>query len=318
MKRSWIIAITLLIFLGCSREADDLSTNPYHDPTLFPPPDTNKLPEIPEGSFQYLYQNIFQPTCANSGCHDGNFEPDFRTLYSSYNTLVKHPVIKNNASNDFTYRVDPGNIQNSVIMERLTNDIDGISGIMPLSVDPGSDWPEKKDTYIEMIRDWIESGAPDTYGNLPEDANLKPQVIGIMAFNSGSTSNPLKRIGATTSPIGIPNSPIDVWVAFQDDQTAPADFKFTQLKSSMDLFDFKDAAEYNLQSSGPINGKDFWNNDISFTHMTTLSFPSDSVGTEFFLRTYMQDNVQKDTAEVPNNGTSEIMRSYFTLKIDSL
>jgi hypothetical protein len=27
-------------------------------------------------------------TCANSGCHDGTFEPDFRTLEGSYNTLL--------------------------------------------------------------------------------------------------------------------------------------------------------------------------------------------------------------------------------------
>ncbi|MBK7268515.1 MAG: hypothetical protein IPI07_03030, partial [Flavobacteriales bacterium] len=32
-----------------------------------------------------------------SGCHDGTFEPEFRTIASAYNSLVYHPVIANDA-----------------------------------------------------------------------------------------------------------------------------------------------------------------------------------------------------------------------------
>jgi len=41
----------------------------------------------------------------------------------------------------------------------LTFDIDGNSGIMPLAVDPDSDWESQKETYIQNIRDWIQAGA---------------------------------------------------------------------------------------------------------------------------------------------------------------
>lgn len=45
-------------------------------------------------TIQGLHAGLFKPTCANSGCHDGNFEPDFRTVESSYYSLVQQPVIK--------------------------------------------------------------------------------------------------------------------------------------------------------------------------------------------------------------------------------
>ena len=44
-----------------------------------------------------LHKNIFSVKCANPSCHDGTFEPDFRTIQSSYNSLVWNTVIKNTA-----------------------------------------------------------------------------------------------------------------------------------------------------------------------------------------------------------------------------
>ncbi len=118
-------------------------------------------------SFGGLHARIFRPTCANSGCHDGTFEPDFRTIESSYNTLVNHPIIKNNPQGNYELRVVPGNPDASVLMARLTFDIDGNSGIMPLVVDPGSDWNDMADTHIQNIRTWIQNGAKDLFGNPP-------------------------------------------------------------------------------------------------------------------------------------------------------
>lgn len=106
-----------------------------------------------------LQDQLFRPTCANSGCHDGTFEPDFRTLGSTYNTLVNHPVIKNNAANSFSFRVIPGNVAESQLMNRLTVDIDGNSGIMPLSLEPDSDYPTNKEVYLDWVRRWITEGA---------------------------------------------------------------------------------------------------------------------------------------------------------------
>jgi len=97
--------------------------------------------------------------------HDGTFEPDFRTIESSYNTLVGAAIIKNDPQNSFEYRVVKGNASASQLIARVTYDIDGNSGVMPLAVDPDSDWEANKETYIQNIEDWIAAGAKDVFGN---------------------------------------------------------------------------------------------------------------------------------------------------------
>ena len=116
----WLVIILFFVFLSC--EQDD---NPFNNPDLLPPVDTINNTVIDEESFIGLHTMIFSPTCSNSGCHDGSFEPDFRTIESSYNTLVYQPVIKNDSVNTYTYRVLPGNSGLSALYARLTYDIDG-------------------------------------------------------------------------------------------------------------------------------------------------------------------------------------------------
>ena len=59
------------------------------------------------------HKNILEPKCANPACHDGTFEPDFRTIEGSYNTLVYHPVTKNDEDLTYEHRVVPGDIRAS-------------------------------------------------------------------------------------------------------------------------------------------------------------------------------------------------------------
>jgi hypothetical protein len=173
MKHFVVLFLVTLSLLACKKKE---AANPYLDASLQPPPPPVDTLLMGPYSFASLYRDIFQPTCSNSGCHDGNFEPDFRTIESSYNTLVYQPIIKNNTAGAFSYRVVPGNADASVLLVRLTTDIDGISGIMPLSVDPGSDYPVKKSEYIERIRQWIERGALDVLGNPPVSGPGQPKI----------------------------------------------------------------------------------------------------------------------------------------------
>ena len=83
ITRITFIAILTLaaLFHSCKKDETQSSVqNPYLNPALWPPKDTNKVPELDSGSFAFLYNNVFNRTCANSGCHDGNFPPDFRTI----------------------------------------------------------------------------------------------------------------------------------------------------------------------------------------------------------------------------------------------
>lgn len=114
-------------------------------------------------SFQMLQREIFSPNCALSGCHDGSFEPDFRTTESSYNTLVFHPVVKNNLGNKFKYRVLPGKPEESVLYERLTNCcFVNQDDRMPFTV--GDTLPSFK---TDMVKKWIIQGAANQLGIAP-------------------------------------------------------------------------------------------------------------------------------------------------------
>lgn len=152
----WSVLLTSLFAASCTKATYH---NPYDDLVVEAPADTTTSALEP-GTLAWLHAKIFRPTCANSGCHDGTFEPDFRTIHSTWNTTVWHPVIKNDPQNSFMYRIVPGDVAASQLVARLTYDIDGQSGVMPLAVEPDSDWPDKKDAYIQAIKDWIAAGAP--------------------------------------------------------------------------------------------------------------------------------------------------------------
>jgi len=153
---SFLLAAVLgaLALPGCEPEP---VSNPYEGESSTTD-STSTTPLVYSGLIG-LQDQLFSPTCANAGCHDGTFEPDFRTIGSTYNTLVNHPVIKNDAANTFTFRVVPGSVSESQLMNRLTVDIDNNSGIMPLALEPDSDYPINKEVYLDWVRRWIDEGA---------------------------------------------------------------------------------------------------------------------------------------------------------------
>lgn len=211
-----LFAVTLLIS-SCRPEAP---INPYDQ--LEPPAEQIDLavPPLPEDNFAWLHQQVFAPTCANSGCHDGTFEPDFRTVGSSWNTLVNHPVIANDAAMSFSRRVVPGNVGASFLHERLTAEIPNTSGMMPLEVDEESDYNERRDEYIEAIATWIAAGAPDVNGNAaPSDgSSLPPQIHGFGAFPADGSTIPYSRAeGVGIQPVLVDAAPILIFAAITDD-----------------------------------------------------------------------------------------------------
>ena len=166
MRAFYLAGILAILVIGAaSCGEDEPPFNPFDDPTLQPPPEdtTDTGIVLDPTSLAGLHQTIFKPVCANSGCHDGSFEPEFRTIESSYNTLVNHDALKLDISTTITKRVVPGNPDQSMLMYRLTQFLPNSSGIMPLQVEPDSDWNEKKDEYINNIRTWILNGAPDEF-----------------------------------------------------------------------------------------------------------------------------------------------------------
>jgi len=299
----------LIFCFSCEEEINpfefDNSSNNNSDTTYFTDPT----------SFGALHNNIFSTTCANSGCHDGTFEPDFRTIESSYNSLVYQPPIKNDINNSFDYRVEPGNSLQSVLYHRLIVDIDGISGIMPLESE--DDWNNNRDEYIQNIKDWIDQGAKDMFGNDPLLPNDIPLGRGMVVFNSGQNTNPLSRDASGSVLISNSLTSVDVWFSVVDDVMQANNLSYNKVKKSTNLFNFNDIPEENLEVyNTPINHLGYYSssNNEEYYHKYTLDLTSYNIGDIIYLKIYVKDDVNPVT-EIPNNGSPFTFLRYFTIKI---
>ena len=298
----------MVFAIGCTTDAD----NPFDDPDNLPPEDTTAFGELDPTSFAGLHQNIFKPTCANSGCHDGTFEPDFRTIESSYNTLVYHSVIKNTQTNSYDYRVKPGSISESIMWLRLTEDIDGISGIMPLDAfyDPESEWNQNKDEHLANINDWIMNGALDMFGNAPNVNDQQPGIAGIYAEADGQPCDIFQRIGV---PLGSQN--VTVWFALNDRETSAQNFEMAKVKMSglINVEEDTLATEYPLQVLGsPESHPSFLNDPVDFYHkfsFSTSAFPPDS---SYYMRVFVKDPMHVDTTQIPQDGSQFYIKRLFS------
>jgi hypothetical protein len=217
MKSVIVFACCILVFgVACKKSS---SKNPYSSWTDDPSNPANVNKPIDPNTIQGLHKNIFKPTCSNSGCHDGNFEPDFRTIESTYNSLINRLSTNTDPNQaQFSKRVVPGNASQSMLLHRILEFIPGTQGKMPLTTDPGSDWPEKKETYIENIRTWINNGAKDQFGNSPSNIDFTPQMGGLLVFVNGSTT-PLPHVGY--QPVLVPSNAnqVKIMISILDDKT---------------------------------------------------------------------------------------------------
>ncbi len=307
-----ILPIILIVcFFSCEEEINpfDFNSNIISD--------NDTLYFTDPTSFSALHNNIFSPTCANSGCHDGTFEPDFRTIESAYNSLVYHPVIKNDLNNSFSYRVDPGNSLQSVLYHRLIVDIDGVSGIMPLTAEynPEHYWYDHEEEYISNIKDWIDDGAKDIFGNNPVLPNDIPLARGMVVFNSGQTTNPISRgpNGSVLVPSNL--SSVDLWFSVNDDVLTSNQLTYNKIKFSTSLFNFNSLTSYDLNVlSNPISQIGFYSSNEDYFHKYNFDLSSYNPGDIVYLKIYVQDNVNPIT-EIPNNGSSFVLIQHFSLTI---
>ena len=309
MKRTAIaIALLVLAFAACKKEENPFEQLEHSSPN--PPSEA-----LPQDNFAWLHQRIFRPVCANSGCHDGTFEPEFRSVGSAYNSLVYAPVIANDPGNSFTYRVLPGNVQMSFLHERLTAFVPNTSGVMPLETD-GPDWPQNEQLYLNAIASWIQNGAPNMFGQPPSLGNLEPQVTGFLVLPSGNTSNPYPRgDDEGVQPIEVPATNVDLWFALSDDETPVAELAYNKVKVATSVLGFATVPELSLTTGASLNGPEFSGNNATFTHKASIDLASYASGAQLFVRVYVDDGDHSEPTEVPNDGTGSPMVDYFTLKI---
>lgn len=312
-----VVTLAALVWAACKKGGPE---NPYEDIVRPAPSQNPSADQLPEGSFAWLHAKVFKPTCANSGCHDGTFEPEFRTIASSYNSLVNQPVIANDPANSFVHRVVPGNATQSWLHERMTTFVENTSGIMPLTTEPTSDWEANKATYIARITQWINDGAKDMFGNPapPAEANMPPQLFGLAVFPHNNTSSPYPRDENNPFGLGeilVPAGLVDVWIFPVDDNAGVNQFASCALKVSDDVSNFSNATEYTFGLSGPIIAQDFGQSFNQFYYKTTIDLSGAPTGAVRYLRTYLNDGVQTNPTEIPNAGSEYFWLLVFSLKV---
>ena len=277
--KKYILPIILILALAACKNPDDA-----------PPPNPFDveidMPEVPpvepdSSSLIGLHKFIFSQSCAVPGCHDGAFEPDFRTVQSSYSTLVFQPVIKNTQDGRFNVRVKPFSIEESWLHHRVTTD-DQVLGRMPLYDN------QLTDAQVKSIEDWIMAGAPDMFGNASALPNTQPQFWGVAAFMQIGPGPFEYRVDTTRdetfSPFGsLNNSELDIWIRVIDDSTAIGDLQVNEVLFSDDPYDFSNARKVDaVYSASPKIVKDFYGTgqDGDFhwkVRINTGNFPANAV-----------------------------------------
>jgi len=301
----WMIVVSILLFNACT---EDEPLNPFDGQVVNQ--DTVQLEIVnPEPtSIAGIYQNILKPTCANVGCHDGTFEPDYRTMGSAYNTLVYQVPIKNNGN--YNYRVEPFNPDKSVIMGRLLNQL---TPAMPIQIEPDSDWPQKKDEYISNIRTWISNGAPDIMGNIRQVNYPAPVLLG-----AGATEGDLwmARSGGT-GPLIMPDSALTVrlYFAFRHDNLMPEQLQYNRIAFSANANDFSGAVEQPLQILGtPRIERGFYGVFVDYTHYIDIDLGTfDLMQEQWYFRVHVQDD-QNPVTEIPTDNGIYYIKSYMSFR----
>lgn len=282
-------------------------------------------------SFLGIYNNILSVKCgSNDGaCHDGSFEPDFRTLFSAYNTLVYHTPIKNiiESISDgdttwvYDHRVSPGDPEGSWMYYRITTSDEDL-GRMPLYDQP---LPEEQ---IENVRQWILAGAPDPFGNLPNTAIPEPQFFGLMAYDQDVDGPRLDTSRANIlEPMIFPaNSNVRLYFGIvdydQNGQLFPGAFlTLNQLRISDHLNDFSTSSNLSLTvtnildyllgpvfSTGP--------NVVPYYHYYDLETSGYTPNTPYYMRVTVQGQYQNSQTIFPDNGSPIYWKTYMSFVVE--
>lgn len=289
---------------GLVSEYETLPLNPYDTLTY----NENVVPTTPIDSNTFLgvHKYILATKCSRPGCHDGSFEPDYRTVTSAYNGLVYAPVAKNDADSSFTYRVIPGDTAMSWLHERITTE-DAVLGRMPL-------YDTLPARQIKMISNWINDGAKDIFGATPFLPNPQPTFYGIVAY---LTSNNMRvdsfRGSFFLNPFMVPaGESFDVWFGIYDDTNFEVITAENKIKLSTDPNNFDNAPFQNLQLQiTPINAPAINGNMAPYyLHYTVNTSQYDS-GDLVYMRVYVKDPDHVNYTELPSATSPSYYKTYF-------
>ncbi len=247
-----------------------------------------------------LQKNIFSVKCAIPSCHGGTFEPDCRTVESSYQTLVYQAVKKNTKKEDFDYRVIPFDTANSWLHYRITHH-DSLIMRMPLYANPLTT------QEVNDINTWILNGAPDVYGVIAEKPNENPKIYGYGAYNDADVRIDNNRVDWSQPFTAPANEQIKILMYVEDDRTDTRKLEGNLLKFSLDQDDFSNAVTVTADYK---NGPTYWGWVSKFN---TGLFPS---GSHVYMRYYVKDPDHATYAERPMQHNYSYTKNYYSFTIN--
>lgn len=299
--------LLLAILNSCKKEeAEIVPENPYDKIDYGSSSQTDTLDPK---SFTYIHRNILLTRCAMPGCHDGNFEPDFRTVQSSYSTLVYHPIVKNDTANSYKYRVYPGDTSKSVLYARITDSCFVNNNDRMPQDNIGVPLPDKD---IKAIADWIMGGAKDMYGQTPKFPNGEPLIgffyatDGTFTIDYGQKNNRVDSIDYNPFYIAQ-NTPFVLVVPVTDDSTAIQDLINCKVKLSTSETDFSSAVTVTGGAYMKFQTTEFW-----YFTINPAAYP---VGTTVYMRFYCNDKSHVTDTEFPRNDLVFYYRTFWSFKV---
>ncbi|MCS6917154.1 MAG: hypothetical protein RMK52_03600 [Chitinophagales bacterium] len=310
--KNFLPLLFALLLISCSKTVITEPPGPLFNPYDTIQYDQDAVPAVPldSTSLPGLHQYIFSTKCAVSGCHDGSFEPDFRTPYSAFNTLVYAPVVKNTAGQQFTYRVIPYDTAASWLWYRLTTD-DAVLGRMPL-------YDTLAPAQRNKIREWILAGAPDLFGNVRNQPSAEPGLYGLVAYLPDHNNLRVDTIrnGIIINPFLVPaNTNLKIWFGLADDKTYPFFFTYNKVRFSTNAFDFSNAKETPLEVTFTPHYEWLFGYQLPFFLSTTVNTGWFKPGDLVYMRVYVQDADHQTPTEIPDNGSQSYMMLYSSFLI---
>lgn len=306
-----LAVVMVLAFLHSCKKDEPLPPNPY-DNIVRDDTTDNEIP-VDSLNITYVHQKVLLQSCAIPGCHVGNFEPDFRTPQSSFSTLVYAPVLKNNAQNQFKYRVIPYDTAWSVLYERITN---------CCFVNQNDRMPQDNigvpmsDADIQLIARWILHGARDMFGNVVQMPNAEPVIQGYIAFDTISLIPPFalpsvyysnnRLDGIYYNPFIVPvnKSVFYIVVKVGDDSTAEGQMQYNKLKISTNADNFSSATTYTATYVNVGGGNSGW-----LLTIPTASLPVDDT---LYMRYYVNDGKHAQNTEFPRNDLPYAYKTFYS------
>lgn len=301
-----LIAVALGVVLwGCGDDVPE-PYNPYSE--VIYPIDGNPVDNSSPHSLSRTHNEVFEPKCNVLGCHDGSFEPDFRTPNSTYSTLVYHSIKKNNAAEEFEYRVIPYDTANSVLWERITNCCFVNENDRMPQDNIGISMPQES---IDQIGHWIMAGAPDLFGNTANEPNSLPNIMYASFFDvdydTNYTSNRVD--GEWYTPFILPqNTDINVVISVEDDNVDNLNLLYNTLKISTDIDDFSNAQEFAATCLD--------NEEFDYPFILTLNTSTFVTNQQYFIRYYTKDSPNGQLAEYPETEDESYYKSTWSFVLE--